>query len=481
MKIIDARKIALVAFGIAVAVHLIALVGMNDPGGLALVEMMLIVAAGTATGKYATERNSVNFLMMAAFLLSSALYLVVVFRYPGTDVQIRELARASTWKTVLVAGGVWALLVGSIAYAVKVGPGLLVQKAERRESFLRRMSSSESIGDIFRIAFQYDIDYSFVRKLSPVRRRVLIASSLLTIAAYLGVLIVMMSVKTTALGPLQPAGRVLLTTGLLWALFFGPYFVLIITFLEFTEKRNVQLELKAAHDMQMGLMPKEDPVVAGFDIAAVCVPANEVGGDFYDYVWLDRKKTKLGIAVADVSGKAMKAAMTAVLTSGMLYSELQKSASPRQVLRRINHPLYLRSDRRVFTALAFAVLDVRSRVISYSCAGQIPPVLIRNGRAEELKIHGLRLPLGIKDDLVYHELKIRLKKGDVLVFLTDGIVEAMNGAKEMYGFDGLRQSLLRSTGLSAAGLRDHLLEDVKQFAGPAPQHDDMTVVVVKVL
>ncbi len=246
-------------------------------------------------------------------------------------------------------------------------------------------------------------------------------------------------------------------------------------------RARLEQELKVAHDMQMGLMPKSDPVIPGFDFAATCVPANEVGGDFYDYVWLDEKKKRLGIAVADVSGKAMKAAMTAVLTSGMLYSEVQKDASPRQVLRRINHPLYLRSDKRVFTALAFAVIDLRTKELTYSSAGQVPPVLIRGQKAQDLHVSGLRLPLGIRDDLDYQELRMKLKKGDVLLFTTDGIVEAMNEQNEMYGFDRVKSALLRWSDIPAASLRDKLLGDVQTHTGNASQHDDMTVVVVRVL
>ncbi len=244
---------------------------------------------------------------------------------------------------------------------------------------------------------------------------------------------------------------------------------------------RLEEELRAAHDMQMGLMPKEDPAIAGFDIAATCVPANEVGGDFYDYIWLDGKKSKLGIVVADVSGKAMKAAMTAVMTSGMLYSEVQTSKTPREILAKINHPLYLRTDRRVFTALAFALLDTKKNFLTYSSAGQTPPVLVRNGRAEELRVQGMRLPLGLQDELEYRELKLKLRKGDLFVLFTDGVVESMNSEKEMYGFERLQETLAQCMNLAAADVRDRLLKSLKNHAGAARQHDDMTVVVVKVL
>ena len=246
------------------------------------------------------------------------------------------------------------------------------------------------------------------------------------------------------------------------------------------ENARVSQELRTAHDMQMGLMPTEDPVVKGYEVSGVCLPANEVGGDFYDYVWLDKKKTMLGIALADVSGKAMKAAMPAVMTSGMLYSEAQKSQRPREILARINKPLYLRSDKRVFTAMSFGTLDTRRKRLVYSSAGQTVPVLVRNGKTSYLKTKGVRLPLGVKENLQYAEVQIKLKRDDVVVFYTDGISEARNTNDEQYGSERLEQLLKYVNSSSAKDIRERIFEDVRNFAGTTQQHDDMTVVVVKV-
>jgi len=246
------------------------------------------------------------------------------------------------------------------------------------------------------------------------------------------------------------------------------------------ERARLSTELQTARDMQMGLMPKEDPVVKGFDVSGACIPASEVGGDFYDYVWLDKKQTKLGVALADVSGKAMKAAMTAVMTSGMLYSEALKSKSPREILARINRPLYLRSDRRVFTALSFAVVDTKSKKLTYSSAGQSQPILIRNGLLSYLKTEGVRLPLGIKEELKYRDFNLKLRSKDTVVFYTDGVPEAMNTESKFYGFERFEELLRQHQALGAKELRDKIVENVQVFAGKTEQPDDMTVVVVKV-
>ncbi len=248
------------------------------------------------------------------------------------------------------------------------------------------------------------------------------------------------------------------------------------------EKTRVEEELKAAHDMQMGLMPTVDPAVRGVQISGVCHPAHEVGGDFFDYVWLDERKTRLGIAIADVSGKAMKAAITAVLTSGMVYREAGAHETPKSILRKINRPMYLKTDRRMFTAMTFAVLDVPKRVLRLSNAGQAFPVLLRKGNVELLRVEGERLPLGVQEETQYQERSVRLRPGDCVVFYTDGITEAMDPRGEMFGLDRFFDLLkTMDAGLTAKGMLESLFSRVREYSGEAAQHDDMTVVVLKVL
>ncbi|MBI3005951.1 MAG: serine/threonine-protein phosphatase [Ignavibacteriales bacterium] len=205
-----------------------------------------------------------------------------------------------------------------------------------------------------------------------------------------------------------------------------------------------------------------------------------MGGDFYDYVWLDRKKTKLGLTLADVSGKAMKAAMTAVMTSGMLYSEALRNQSPREILARLNRPLYLRSDKRVFTALSFATVDLKTKNLTYSSAGQSQPLLIRNGMVSYIRTKGARLPLGVKQELEYKEITMRLRRGDTVVFYTDGVPEAMNNDNQLYGFERFESLTKENHGSTAKELRDAIVHDIRLFTKNVEQHDDTTVVVVKV-
>lgn len=209
--------------------------------------------------------------------------------------------------------------------------------------------------------------------------------------------------------------------------------------LEEAERQRLKEELRAAHDMQMGLMPTHYPVVEGFEISGVCKPAEEVGGDYFDYIWLNEEKTKFGIAICDVSGKAMKAAMTAVMTSGMIYRELGSNDSPRSILRKLNKPMYMKLDRNMFTAMSLAIMDVPGKIFVFSNAGQMQPLLRRGSAVRSIRVEGARLPLGVQEDVVYDEATIPLLSGDLLLFFTDGIPEAMNEQEELYGFERLER------------------------------------------
>jgi serine phosphatase RsbU (regulator of sigma subunit) len=247
------------------------------------------------------------------------------------------------------------------------------------------------------------------------------------------------------------------------------------------ERATLASELHTAHEAQMGLMPTSDPVVPGFDISGVCRPAEEVGGDYFDYVWLNEEKTRLGIAIADVSGKAMKAAMTAVMTSGMVYREIGQNQTPKVILREINRPMYFKTDRRIFTAMSFAVIDIVSKGLAFSNAGQMLPLLKRDGAIETVKVDGAHLPLGMAEDVDYGEKTVQLQWGDTVVFYTDGIPEAMNARREMFGFERLEAVVQASAAdLSAKQLAKSIVDEVASFTASAKQHDDMTVVVVRV-
>lgn len=247
--------------------------------------------------------------------------------------------------------------------------------------------------------------------------------------------------------------------------------------------RNVRYktELQAAHDAQMSIMPHSDPVIKGCDVSGICLPASEVGGDFFDYIWLDEEKTKLGIAVGDVSGKAMKAAMMAIMSSGMVCTWFNGSNSIKDVMGRLNRVLFEKTERQMFTALCLSSIDIPKKTIRFTNAGLNEPLLKTNGSVIYLEGVGHKYPLGSVKQTVYDEKVHPLAAGDVLVFYTDGIPEAKNAAKSFYGYGTLKTVLekLDTAHLSAKEIKERIIEDVMRFSGNAPRFDDMTVVVFK--
>lgn len=248
------------------------------------------------------------------------------------------------------------------------------------------------------------------------------------------------------------------------------------------EKETLQTELKLAYDVQTSLMPKSCPPVEGFDIDGQSHPAREVGGDHFDYCFLDPVKRAFGISVFDVSGKGLHAAMSAVFTSGAFISEAGRSGSPAEILSRLNTSIYKYSQRGHFVAFLFAVLDLDRKTVAFSNAGQTKPLLLSQSDVLWLDPAGVTFPLGMTQYTKYQERTVALHSGDILILLTDGLTEAMNSSRELYGSERLAEFVctLAVVNLSARQIADAINNDIRTFVGGAPQHDDMTMVVVKV-
>jgi serine phosphatase RsbU (regulator of sigma subunit) len=245
---------------------------------------------------------------------------------------------------------------------------------------------------------------------------------------------------------------------------------------------RMKTELRAAHDAQMTIMPHGDPNVPGYDISGLCIPANEVGGDFFDYFWLDHLRSRFGIVIGDVSGKAMQAAMTAVMASGMINAESGNGLSLGEILKKTNGLLYPKTERQMFTAVCLVSLDLHRRVLTFANAGLNKPLLRSMSSVTQLDPSGPTHPLGLLREIEYQERSLDLNSDDVVVLQTDGILEAQDRARNLYGEERLID-LLRTLDVSSASareIRDRILSDVQQFTASAPQHDDMTVVVIKV-
>ncbi len=248
------------------------------------------------------------------------------------------------------------------------------------------------------------------------------------------------------------------------------------------EKESLKTELKLAHDVQISLMPKEHPKVEGLDIVGYSNPAKEVGGDHFDYSYLGNEKSKFCISVFDVSGKGMQAAMSAVFTTGLFAGEVKLNQSASDILTNINKPVFTHGKRGHFVAFLLAVIDLQARTLTFANAGQMKPLLISHDSAQWLDSVGISFPLGMKEDSEYGERTVSLQAGDTILFLTDGFTEAMNASREQFGSERI-ESIVRQIARSASAqdLLRRIKSEVELHVGNAIQHDDMTLVVVKVL
>jgi len=262
--------------------------------------------------------------------------------------------------------------------------------------------------------------------------------------------------------------------------------VLILSLVVYYRSRmknvRVKTELEAAHEAQMAIMPHEDPSNGFFEIAGICLPAFEVGGDFYDYLWLDKEHEKLGIVIGDVSGKAMKAAMVAVMSNGMVLSGADEFSRPSRFMTKINHTMCIKTEEKMFTALCFGSLGTKNGTFAFSNAGINPPLLKRGSKVSRLTVSGPCLPLGAFDNTIYKDRKIDLEPGDVLVLFTDGITEARDRRGCFYDSGQLRKFLsgLDSRLMTAGQILSSIVQSVSLFSGSRPPEDDMTVIVIKV-
>ncbi|MGA7874607.1 MAG: SpoIIE family protein phosphatase [Desulfoferrobacter sp.] len=241
-------------------------------------------------------------------------------------------------------------------------------------------------------------------------------------------------------------------------------------------KEKLERELQLAKEIQQSMLPLYLPRISGFDFGARMIPAKAVGGDFFDIINLD--EGSLGIAVGDVSGKGVPAALYMAVTRSLLRAEAGRYASPREALLAVNLHLLEMCDSDMFVTVLYGVLDTRAGFFQYARAGHEVPLLVeRNGNVSVLpRTHGQAL--GFIHQPALDEQKASLSSGDTLLIYSDGLTEATNSKGELFGPHRLKNAAVAHRSRSAQDICNILTETVMEYQGGAEQDDDMTLVAV---
>jgi phosphoserine phosphatase RsbU/P len=229
-------------------------------------------------------------------------------------------------------------------------------------------------------------------------------------------------------------------------------------------------ELKDARNIQVNLFPKNPPQIPGFNITGICLPCLEVGGDWYDFIPL--QDGKLGIVLADVSGKGMGAALLMSSTRSLLRLIANTTHSPGEVLKRLNEILIKDFPSARFVTMIYAVLNPKKQKLVFANAGHLSPLLVDSSGNNFLETTD-GLPLGIAESS-FSEREVIFNSGSRLILYTDGVTEAMNSAEEEYG----SERLLIHSNESSVSIQS-IISDVNNFTSGYKQSDDVTVVMVE--
>lgn len=244
------------------------------------------------------------------------------------------------------------------------------------------------------------------------------------------------------------------------------------------EKEYLQLkeEMKVATRIQNNLLPDQNPEIDGYEITGINIPAKEVGGDYFDFLYLNDER--LGFCIGDITGKGMPAALLMANLQASLRSQVLINDKTDFCVKNINKLLHRNTDDSKFATLFYGVLDPIHHEIKYCNAGHDHPLLVRAGNINQsLKATGMLL--GVIEDVEYESARLSMEPNDVLLIYTDGITEAMNTEREEYGVERVSEVLVNNCSKSAVEIQNIILEEVKKHAGGYPQSDDITIMVIK--
>jgi sigma-B regulation protein RsbU (phosphoserine phosphatase) len=242
------------------------------------------------------------------------------------------------------------------------------------------------------------------------------------------------------------------------------------------QKERLENEISIAREVQNQLFPQKLPEIPGMEVAALCRPARMVSGDYYDFLALGPER--VGIALADISGKGISAALLMASLQAALRSQVQQdgTSGTGRLVARLNRHLFLNTTDDRYATFFYATYDSETRRLAYTNAGHLPPLYISGDRVRRLGEGGT--VIGLFDNCVYEEGTLTVEPGSLLVAFSDGLVEPENVYGEDFGMQRLTEEVLRHRNGSPARLAEEVLAAVENWAGTQEQADDMTVVVV---
>lgn len=242
------------------------------------------------------------------------------------------------------------------------------------------------------------------------------------------------------------------------------------------ERKRLANELSVATEIQLRLHPSTPPSLPGYDLMGVSFPCYEVGGDYYDFI--ERRDGRVVIALGDVSGKGMGAALLMSSLHAAVRAQATTRLSPAEVVQQINLYIYDNTPSNRYVTFFYSELDPRTHQLTYINAGHNSPILVRaSGEVTRLDVGGF--PVGITPDGEYREGWVQLEPGDVLVIYSDGVTESLNEQEDEFGEARLIEVVRQHRNRTAAGIRDRIDEALSRFVGKAKSVDDLTLVILK--
>jgi sigma-B regulation protein RsbU (phosphoserine phosphatase) len=247
------------------------------------------------------------------------------------------------------------------------------------------------------------------------------------------------------------------------------------------EKKRLDHDLEIARDIQRILLPSEAPAINGFQISGINVPARQVSGDYFDYIQVDEQR--IGVAIADVSGKGVPASLIMAICRSVLRAEAARNPSPADVLRKVNRQLYPDIKEDMFISMAYLILNHQRDGVTLARAGHDAPLLYKQQSQTVTALKPPGMVVGIDSGNVFDRLTtdfgVPLERDDCLVLYTDGVTETLNAEGDEFGLDRMMQSVRASATNGAQAIVRKIIEDVRDFTGSLPQNDDITLIAIR--